>query len=240
MQHINGAYTSYFNKKYERSGHLFHGRYKAILVEADEYAMELSRYIHLNPVRTEKVKTPEEYKWSSCQYYFVNRKAPSWLQRDYILGYFDTKRISAMRKYSIFVHKLIVQDYKSPLDRVQHSVMLGSEGFIKDITESFLRNRRIDRELPIFRETMDRPKLEKIESVVDSELASDERFARQLKLYLCHNYSGKKLREIGDRFSVSESAVTQASRRIRIKLKNNKKLEQLILKIVNRLPLSNV
>ena len=59
MHHINGAYTSYYNKKHERSGHLFQGRYKAILVEADEYAKELSRYIHLNPVRAAKVKTPD-------------------------------------------------------------------------------------------------------------------------------------------------------------------------------------
>ncbi|MBW2136625.1 MAG: transposase, partial [Deltaproteobacteria bacterium] len=51
MQHINGAYTTYFNRKRERSGHLFQGRYKAIVVEADEYVMELSRYIHLQLCR---------------------------------------------------------------------------------------------------------------------------------------------------------------------------------------------
>ena len=240
MQHINGAYTAYFNKKHERSGHLFHGRYKAILVEADEYAKELSRYIHLNPVRAAKVKTPEEYKWSSCQYYIVNRKVPSWLQRDFILGYFDTKRISAMRKYRYFVQKLIDQDYQSPLDGIRHSVILGSREFIYEIKDRFLTDRQIDRELPILRETMDRPKLETIEHAVDSELESNKKLARQLKLFLCHSYSGMKLREIGDRFSVSESAVTQASRRIRIKIKNDKKLEKLILRIVKELPLSNV
>ena len=58
MAHINGAYTNYFNAKRERSGHLFQGRYKAILVEADEYAKELSRYIHLNPVRANIVEHP--------------------------------------------------------------------------------------------------------------------------------------------------------------------------------------
>ena len=240
MQHINGAYTAYFNKKRERSGHLFQGRYKAILVEADEYAKELSRYIHLNPVRAAHVKTPEEYKWSSCQYYIVNRKVPSWLQRDFILGYFDTKRISAMKKYRNFVHSLMGRDYESPLNRTQHPVILGSREFIDEIKHRFLRDRQIDRELPVIRETMDRPRLEIIEQAVDSELESDERLARQLKLFLCHSYSGKKLREIGDRFSVSESAVTQASRRIRVKLRNDKKLEKLILKIVKRLPLSNV
>jgi len=81
MQHINGAYTTYFSINRERSGHLFQGRYKAILVKADAYAKELSRYIHLNPVKALMVKTPEEYKWSSCRYYNVDRKAPGWLQR---------------------------------------------------------------------------------------------------------------------------------------------------------------
>ena len=57
MQHINGAYTTYFNLKRVRAGHLFQGRYKAILVEMDEYAKELSRYIHLNPVRAKLAET---------------------------------------------------------------------------------------------------------------------------------------------------------------------------------------
>ena len=61
MRHINGAYTTYFNVKRHRSGHLFQGRYKAILVDIDAYAQELSRYIHLNPVRAKIVETPEDY-----------------------------------------------------------------------------------------------------------------------------------------------------------------------------------
>jgi len=79
MRHINGAYTTYFNVKRARSGHLFQGRYKAILVEIDEYAKELSRYIHLNPVRAKMVKTPEEYEWSSYQFYIGKKKPPEWL-----------------------------------------------------------------------------------------------------------------------------------------------------------------
>ena len=94
--------------------------------------------------------------------------------------------------------------------------------------------------MPVFRETIDRPKIEEIEHVVNSELESDEKLARQLKLFLCHRYSGMKLREIGDRFSVGESAVTQASRRIQLKLKNDKQLNKLILKIEKKLTLSNV
>ena len=72
MHHVNGAYTTYFNVKRARNGHLFQGRYKAILVEKDEYAKELSRYIHLNPVRAKMVQTPEQYEWTSYKFYIGN------------------------------------------------------------------------------------------------------------------------------------------------------------------------
>ncbi len=68
-----GAYTIYFNIKHKRAGHLFQGRYKAIIVDADAYAGELSRYIHLNPVRGGIVNMPEKYMWSSYQYYIRKR-----------------------------------------------------------------------------------------------------------------------------------------------------------------------
>ncbi len=82
MRHINGSYTTCFNKKYQRSGHLLQGRYRAIVVDKDEYAIELSRYIHLNPVRAGIVKKPEAYRWSSYRDY------TGWLFKDFILGYF--------------------------------------------------------------------------------------------------------------------------------------------------------
>jgi REP element-mobilizing transposase RayT len=76
MRHVNGAYTTYFNVKRKRSGHLFQGRYKSILVEADSHAKELSRYIHLNPVRAKMVVHPKEHPWSSYQAYVGQGKAP--------------------------------------------------------------------------------------------------------------------------------------------------------------------
>ena len=69
MHYINGSYTTYINRKRDRSGHLFQGRYKALLVNIDEYDQELSRYIHLNPVRAGMVEKPEEYKWLSYKDY---------------------------------------------------------------------------------------------------------------------------------------------------------------------------
>jgi len=69
MRHINGAYTTYYNTKRKRFGHLLQGRYKAILVDKDAYAQELSRYVHLNPVWAGMAKRPEEYGWSSYRFY---------------------------------------------------------------------------------------------------------------------------------------------------------------------------
>jgi len=240
MQHINGAYTTYFNRKRERSGHLFQGRYKAILVEADEYALELSSYVHLNPVRAGIVKSPEDYAWSSFRYYISNAKAPKWIKRDLILSYFDTSPKAAMKLYRDFVHAVVDREYESPLAKLPHSVILGSEAFVDQIKDRFLRAKQLDRELPALREITDRPGLEVINPLVDSVLQSDEKLARQVKLFLCHRYSGKKLREIGNEFGVSESAVTQASRRILVKQQHDEKLEKIMLKIVRKLALSNV
>jgi len=88
MRHINGAYTNYYNTRHSRSGHLFQGRYRAILVEKDAYAAELSRYIHLNPVRAKMVPGWSDYAWSSCRVYTGREKKPKWLATQFILGYF--------------------------------------------------------------------------------------------------------------------------------------------------------
>lgn len=239
MQHVNGAYTNYFNTKRRRAGHLFQGRYKAILVEVDEYAKELSRYIHSNPVRAKMVKAPEEYEWSSCRYYTVSKKGPDWLQRDFILGYFHAKSTVAMKRYLSFVHALLGHEYESPLAEISHSVILGSAEFVTEIKDRFLRGRKPDRELPVLREMTNRPSLDYIEHVVDAALGSDKKLARQMKLYMCHRYSGKRLREIGERYGVSESGVTQASRRIETKKQKDKKLRRLITNMSKDI-LSNV
>ena len=115
MRHINGAYTTYFNVKRKRAGHLFQGRYQAILVEADAYAVELSRYMHLNPVRAGMVAKPEHYQWSSYRSYIGQCTTPAWLKTDFILGYFGRKASDANNSYRRFVEDLLDSAYESPL-----------------------------------------------------------------------------------------------------------------------------
>jgi hypothetical protein len=148
MRHINGAYTTYFNVKRDRSGHLFQGRYKAILVDIDEYAKELSRYIHLNPVRAKIVETPEEYDWPSYKFYIGKQRAAKWLYRDFIHGYFGKRVSTAQKGYQKFVNAIAHQECDSPLDEVVSSTLLGSADFIAFIKDNFLSAKKPDKELP--------------------------------------------------------------------------------------------
>ena len=88
MQSLNTSYTVYFNHRHRKVGHLFQGRYKAVLVQADEYLHCLSRYIHLNPVRANIVKDPGEYRWSSYKSYISKEEEQEFLTTEFILGMF--------------------------------------------------------------------------------------------------------------------------------------------------------
>ena len=104
----------------------------------------------------------------------------------------------------------------------------------------YLRDKEPDRDLPTLRELSGRPGLSQIEKAVDAVLQSDEKLARQVKIHMCHRHSGKKLREIGKRFGIGESGVTQASRRIGRKAEEDKRLRALVKTIERRITLSNV
>ena len=92
MQWINVSYATYFNKKRDRQGHLFQGRFKAILIDADEYLTHLSRYIHLNPVRAKMVETPDEYPWSSYPAFIGKPKTLKSFESDRLLSYFGKNK----------------------------------------------------------------------------------------------------------------------------------------------------
>ena len=104
MQNLAFRYTRWINTKHTRSGHVFQGRYKAILVEADRYLLELVRYIHLNPVRAGFVKDPADYPWSSHRAY-VGREELPWLWTDWVLSYFAKRVHTCRQRYAAFVQE---------------------------------------------------------------------------------------------------------------------------------------
>jgi len=228
MRHINGAYTTYFNVKRKRAGHLFQGRYKAILVEFDEYAMELTRYIHLNPVRAGMVALPEEYLWSSYRNYIGLSSVPDWLRLNEIFAYFGTDAVSAKSRYRAFVEDLLGAEYESPLKETFGSAVLGTESFVAMIAETQIAAKGEDRTVPGLQAFASRPEPKAILRAVSSVMGEDEKLARQVGMYLCHRHSGKKLKEIGALFGVKETAIAEARRLLSRKLKEDRHLAKTV------------
>jgi hypothetical protein len=102
MQNMSFRYTRWVNQKQKRIGHLFQGRYKAIMVDRDAYLLELVRYIHLNPVRAKLVRQPQNYAWSGHRAY-LGQEALPWLTTDWVLGQFGTRLATSRQRYVIFV-----------------------------------------------------------------------------------------------------------------------------------------
>lgn len=240
MHHINGAYTTYFNVKHQRSGHLFRGRYNAILVDRDEYAKELSRYIHLNPVRANMVEAPEQYRWSSYSYFIGLRNAPGWLARGFILSYFGNKASRAQKRYRDFVNAMMAQKYKSPLEEVVGSSILGGAEFIEAIKDQYLADKKFDPNVPAQKELAGKPSIQEIIKEVESVFGKDRSLARGVKIYLCQKYTGERLKHIGKHFGIGESGVSQASRRIAMRIGEDNKLRENIKKIEANMDVSRM
>lgn len=102
MQNITLRYTKWINYRYVRTGHVFQGRYKALLLDADAYLMELVRYVHLNPVRAGMVSTPVEYRWSGHSCYLGIETVP-WLSTNWLLNQFSEDHLKSVQAYADFV-----------------------------------------------------------------------------------------------------------------------------------------
>ena len=103
MRQLNGVYTQYSNRRHQRTGHLFQGRFKAILVDRDNYLLELARYVVLNPVRAGMVREAGEWPWSSYRAMVGGETPPAWLATDGLLAAFSKQRPAAVRRYQKFV-----------------------------------------------------------------------------------------------------------------------------------------
>ncbi len=236
MRHINGGYTTWFNKKHNRFGHLFQGRYKAILVDADPYAGELSRYIHLNPVRAGMVRRSEQYQWSSYAAYIDKAKPPRWLTTDWLLQYFGQKPAAAKRAHILFVNAAVDRDEEDPLIEATSTLILGKTDFINAIREKYLSGKEKGRDIPALKE-LTKNSLEGIIKTAQEEFRGKPDLARKAAIYLSHRYSGRQLREIGNKFGIGESAVSQAGSRFELDIKESSTLRRRIERIREMLAL---
>jgi len=201
MRQLNGIYTQSFNRCYRKVGHVFQGRYKSILVDKDNYLLEVCRYIVLNPVRARMVKKVEEWKWSSYADTIKNVRDGSIISSSFILNEFHTEIKTAKKAYVEFVKEGTGQK-DSLWGKLQSRVFLGDRDFIKGIEKHF---KILGDEKEISREERYacRPPLRDIFDGVKS------RVERNKKIALSHIEHGYTLKEIGEHLNVHYSTVSK-------------------------------
>jgi putative transposase len=132
MQSLQFRYTKNYNLRYQSWGHLFQGRYKAILCEMDSYLLELTAYIHLNPVRAKLVRDPAEYPWSSYREYLTGGSG-GLIDSGFVLSQFSDIKGRAIRDFVRFVKGQVAVGHRDDLYEVRDQRFLGSESFVERV-----------------------------------------------------------------------------------------------------------
>ncbi len=153
-QRFNTAYRVYYNRRHTRTGHLYQGRYKAILIEKDSYLLVLSRYIHLNPVKIKKIKKLpiseqieylRNYNWSSNLGYGSLRYRDDFMCYRDVMEYTGEDNKYGRKSYREFVEEAMLNDVGSPFEDIKGQVVLGESGFVDWLYEKVLKNSKPDK-----------------------------------------------------------------------------------------------
>jgi putative transposase len=242
MRHFNISYTGCFNKVHQRVGHLYQGRYKAFLIDADSYLLEVSRYVHLNPVRArsaarlsvdEKKHQLASYHWSSYPAYGSPGKRLSFLSVE-LLDTFRGDTPSGRAAYRRFVEAGIAGKLENPLEKARGSGIIGDKPFIDKLKQ---RMKPVSsREMPQARKLLDRVDPERIISLVatHAKVSSDALVtpharipARALLMELLYRYAGLNQPEIGRLLGIDYTGVSVARSRLVRLLEKDKQLKKI-------------
>jgi putative transposase len=238
MRHINGQYTQRYNKLRNTDGSLFRGRYKAILVENDSYQLQLSRYIHRNPIDANMVDQLDDYQWSSYPNYVSPIAAPAWLYRDEIYQQLTVK--SRLReKYRAFVEMGVDEEIAKFYAKGNQKPYLGSSGF-----RDWLHRQRLVDDTEITREAdrFFRPDITQVSESVAQKFSVDidtittsrrgrveDNIPRWLVMYLAQSLCGLKLREIAEYMGLKRTgSIPTTISKLRSRMESDRKLVKII------------
>ncbi len=199
MRQLNGVYAQRYNRRHRRVGHLFQGRYKSVLVDKEEYLVELSRYIVSNPVRAGMVEEPGLWRWSSYRATAGYENPPCFLDTGLILSLFSLDRQSAQRSYRMFVTSCPVN---GPLQPLSKDTVLGDDPFRKRI-DSLMADKETHLEVPRPQRFVWRPPL------TDLFDPGCEREERNQRIYMANTAYGYSMKEIADHLELHYSTVSK-------------------------------
>jgi hypothetical protein len=204
MQLLNGVYTQRFNRAANRSGHVFEGRFKAILVEKESHLLQLARYIVLNPVRAKAAQSARAWPWSSYRATAGQVQVPEFLTIDWVLSQFGTTPASAMRAYRRFVSQGRGLDVWKDL---RAGSLLGSDEFAERM-KPLLADAPLDPNILRRERDAARPSLEILFSNVTDKVTRDQRIYDAVR---AHHYT---LQEVGEHVGLHFSTISVIAKRV--------------------------
>jgi putative transposase len=235
MHDLNTSYSVYYNRRMNRVGPLFQGRYKSLLVDKESYLLELSRYIHLNPVRSGLTEA-EKYPWSSYRTYLGLNKV-EWINWEWIKERFGNHPFVKYRKF-------VVDGLREshPFKHLVAGFILGSKSFV-EATKEKISKRDWQTEVPSLKKlksyTLDKiiEKTAKYFQVEKREILKRRRsyIPRKVALYLARKYTSERIERIGKKFDIGYPTVPKAIARIETEMKKRKEIEHAIEEIKMRL-----
>jgi REP-associated tyrosine transposase len=236
MRHVDGLYTQRFNRSHERDGSLFRGRYKAILVDGDEYLAQVVRYIHLNPVGAALVRYPEDYRWSSHRHYLQTKRRPPWLNTDTVLEQLGG---------STAFHEFVLSGNEEALERFyqsgRQSPVLGGEEFVERISRP---PRQLAREHPRYQrrgvEASAQKVIRRVAEVyrvskheVLHGVRGKENEARKVAMYMVRRCCDQTLTETAGLFGLgSYGAVGWSCHGVQSKMEKERRFKERVEKLV--------
>ncbi len=204
MRQLNGIYTQWINREYGRTGHVFQGRFKSILIQKESHLLEVARYVVLNPVRAGLARNPHDWRWSSYCSTAGQGVVPRFLSVAWLLRQFNNKMALARRAYRSFVE----DGYDATIwDRLQSGNILGSEGFVNQL-EPLLEAARRNVDIPRSQRLAGRPTLETIFADVADMKTRNKRIYEATRI---HQY---RLKEVGDFLGLYYSTISAIAKRV--------------------------
>jgi REP element-mobilizing transposase RayT/DNA-binding CsgD family transcriptional regulator len=232
MQWFGTTYTRRFNNRNFKSGHLFQGRYRSIIVQNDGYLMRLSCYIHRNPVRAGIVERLIDYPWSSYPVYAYGKKSPEWLNTQVILSYFSGADVHGHYRKKV---QHYAEEEKRLLEDLHHGFILGAKNFVKQIRDQFLPDKP-QAALPHQKQLKKDVQLDEIapkaaqlveldldQAIQANRLRGSAKTKRDLVLFVLWK-KGVTNQELGRFFNISGSAVSHSIKAFQNKTKQDSKL----------------
>ena len=233
MRHVNGDYATAFNRRHRRVGHLWQGRYKALLVGDAEYLAECSRYIHLNPDRAKLTRPAERWRWSSYRNYVGGPTVADWVETAPVLEAYGGSRA----RYRAYVEAGRGEAAVSPFERAVAGLVLGGEAFVARVRRLVARHRDAG-EQPSLRALRRAPHAtpEAVEAAVAAEFAdAGPAHRRRLTLVALRRHSALGPSAIGRRRSCAHSAVAMAVRAIDAEAASDRGLAANLRRLARRL-----